>query len=51
MEISADLEKKIKELIKKGDVAKAVTMVNEQLKLGLKASKDIVDKYRKNNHA
>ncbi len=44
--ISEELEKKIIELIKKGSFIEAVALVHNELKLGLKESKDIVDKYR-----
>ena len=44
--ISKDLEQKIIELVKANKPIEAVTLVHDELKLGLKESKDLVDKYR-----
>lgn len=44
--LSTELEQKVIELIKANKVIEAVTLVQNELKLGLKNSKDIVDKYR-----
>ena len=44
--ISKDLEQKIIELLKANKPIEAVTLVHDELKLGLKESKDLVDKYR-----
>jgi len=44
--ISKDLEQKIIELVKSNKPIEAVTIVHDELKLGLKESKDLVDKYR-----
>ena len=45
-EISAELEQKIIEFIKQNKIFEAVALVQKGLKLGLKVSKEIVDKYR-----
>ena len=42
-----ELEEKIKTLLKENKVVEAISLVQKELQLGLKASKDIVDKYRK----
>lgn len=44
--LSKELEQKVIELVKANKVIEAVTLVQNELKLGLKNSKDIVDKYR-----
>ena len=44
--ISPILEAKIKALIKSGKVVEAIALVQKNLQLGLKNSKDIVDRYR-----
>jgi hypothetical protein len=44
--ISVELEAKIKALIKQGKVVEALSLVQKELQLGLKISKDIVDRYR-----
>jgi hypothetical protein len=46
-EISKELEEKIKLLVKQGKLIEAVSLVQQELQLGLKVSKEIVDKYRK----
>lgn len=46
-EISAELEQKIIALVKQNKVIEAVALVQGELKLGLKVSKDIVDKHRR----
>lgn len=46
MEISKELENKIKELVKQAKVIEAITLVQKELKQGLRVSKEIVDKYR-----
>ena len=46
--ISAELELKIIELVLQGKVIEAVALVHYELKLGLKESKEIVDKYKYN---
>jgi len=48
-EISKKLETKIKLLIKQGRPIDAVSLVQQELQLGLRNSKEIVDKYRKEN--
>ena len=44
--ISPTLEAKIKTLITSGKVVEAIALVQKELRLGLKNSKDIVDRYR-----
>jgi hypothetical protein len=44
--ISPELEKKIIELIRQNKLLEAVALVQNELKLGLKISKEIVDRYR-----
>jgi hypothetical protein len=44
-EIKKELEEKIKQLIKQGKPIDAVSLVQQELKLGLRISKEIVDKY------
>jgi len=46
--ISAELEQKIIELVKSNKMIEAVTLVQEELQLGLRVSKEIVDRYRGN---
>jgi hypothetical protein len=46
VEISKELEEKIKLLIKQGKPIEAVSLVQQELQLGLRNSKEIVDKYR-----
>ncbi len=48
-EISKELEARIKLLNKKGKPIETVSMVQQELQLGLRNSKDIVDKYRDEN--
>ncbi|QIA08850.1 hypothetical protein [Draconibacterium halophilum] len=45
-EINKELEEKIKLLIKQGKPIEAVSLVQQELQLGLRNSKEIVDKYR-----
>jgi hypothetical protein len=45
-EISKELEQKIIELVKQNRLIEAVALVQNELNLGLKISKEIVDKYR-----
>lgn len=45
--INAELEQKVIELVKKNRIIEAVALVQNELKLGLRISKEIVDKYRK----
>lgn len=44
--ISKELEEKIITLVKQNKIVEAVSLVQEELQLGLRMSKDIVDKYR-----
>jgi hypothetical protein len=44
--ISPELERKIIELVKQNKIVEAVTIVLKELNLGLRISKEIVDKYR-----
>ncbi len=44
--ISAELEKKIIELVRQNKIIAAVALLHNELKLGLKESKEIVDKYK-----
>ena len=44
--ISSELEQQIIKLIEQNKVIEAVTLVQNELKLGLKVSKEVVDKYR-----
>ena len=44
--ISKELEEKIITLVKQNKFVEAVSLVLKELQLGLKESKDIVDKYR-----
>ena len=46
--ISPELEQKIIELVKAKKMIEAVTLVQEELQLGLRISKEIVDRYREN---
>lgn len=48
-EISKELEAKIKLLLKQGKPIEAVSLVQQELQLGLRNSKEIVDKYRNEN--
>lgn len=48
-EISKELEARIKQLLKQGKPIEAVSLVQQELKLGLRISKEIVDKYRNEN--
>ncbi len=48
-EISKELEEKIKLLVKQGKPIEAVSLVQQELQLGLRNSKEIVDKYRIEN--
>lgn len=47
--INKDLEQRIIELVKANKPIEAVSLVHDELKLGLKESKDLVDKYRSIN--
>ncbi len=47
MKISKELEKKIKDVIKQGKITKAVMLVQQELQLGMRKSKEIVDEYTK----
>lgn len=47
--INKDLEQRIIELVKANKTIEAVSLVHDELKLGLKESKDLVDKYRSIN--
>ena len=47
MKISEELEIKIKALLKENKVIEAVALVQQELELGLRISKEIVDQYRK----
>jgi hypothetical protein len=44
--ISEELEKKIIDLVNQNKLIEAVALVQAELKLGLRQSKEIVDKYR-----
>ena len=44
--LSTELEQKVKVLVKQNKIAEAVLLVQTELKLGLKISKDLVDRYR-----
>lgn len=44
--LSAALEAQVKALVKAGKTVEAVALVQKELQLGLKNSKDIVDRYR-----
>jgi len=46
IEINKELEEKIKLLIKKGNLIEAVSLVQQELQLGLRKSKEIVDDHR-----
>lgn len=46
-ELDKTIEKKIIELVNQNKVIEAVAFVQKELQLGLKKSKEIVDKYRK----
>jgi len=48
-EISKELEARIKLLIRQGKPIEAVSIVQQELQLGLRNSKEIVDEYRKEN--
>lgn len=45
-QLNKELEEKVIELVKQNKVVEAVALVQKVLQLGLKNSKDIVDKYR-----
>jgi uncharacterized protein (DUF4415 family) len=45
-QISKELEEKIIALVKQNKIVEAVSLVQKELQLGLRISKDIVDKYR-----
>ena len=47
VEISKEWEEKIKSLIQQEKPIEAVSLVQQELQLGLRISKEIVDKYRK----
>jgi ribosomal protein L7/L12 len=44
--INKESEEKIIALVKENKIVEAISLVQKVLQLGLKASKDIVDKYR-----
>lgn len=44
--LSVELEQKVIELVKQNKITEAVLLVQTELKLGLKNSKDLVDQYR-----
>jgi hypothetical protein len=44
--LNKELEAKIIALVKENKIVEAVSLVQKVLQLGLKVSKDIVDKYR-----
>ncbi len=44
--LNKELEAKIIALVKENKIVEAISLVQKVLQLGLKASKDIVDKYR-----
>ena len=44
-----ELEEKIKKLITENKIIEAVSLVQKELQLGLKISKEIVDSYRNKN--
>ena len=46
-ELDKIIEKKVIELVSQNKIIEAVGFVQKELKLGLKKSKEIVDKYRK----
>ena len=46
MKITKELEEKIKTLIEANKMIEAVALVQKELQLGLRNSKDIVDEYR-----
>ena len=48
-EISKELEEKIKFLVKQGKPIEALSLVQQELQLGLRNSKEIVDRYRNEN--
>ncbi len=50
VQISPELERKIIELIKQNKLIEAVALVKKETNLGLKESKDIVDKYKSQNY-
>ena len=47
MKISKELEEKIKDLIKQGKLTKAIMLVQQELQLGMRKSKEIIDEYSK----
>jgi len=44
--LSLELELKLTELVKQNKIPEAILLVQTELKLGLKNSKDLVDQYR-----
>ena len=46
MKISIELENQIKALLKENKIVEAIALVQKELQLGLRVSKDIVDQYR-----
>lgn len=46
MKISAELENQIKALLKENKIIEAIALVQKEMQLGLRVSKDIVDQYR-----
>jgi hypothetical protein len=47
--ISKELMEKIKSLVEQGKPIEAVSLVQQELQLGLRKSKEIVDQYKKEN--
>ena len=47
--ISKELEEKIKKMITENRLVEAVILVQKELQLGLKISKEIVDSYKNRN--
>lgn len=45
--IDKNLESKIKELVKNNKIIEALKLIQDELKLGLRNSKELLDKYRK----
>lgn len=46
MKISIELENQIKSLLKENKIVEAIALVQKELQLGLRVSKEIVDQYR-----
>ena len=45
--LNKTIEKKVKELINQNKIIEAISFVQNELQLGLRKSKEIVDEYRK----